>query len=55
MLLFASEKAISLLTKEKLIVTLSEYQGRRVDYKKAIPALLIVIGVVCAAAFICFY
>ena len=43
MLLFASEKAISLLTSEKLIVTLSEYQGRRVDYKKAIPALLIVI------------
>ncbi len=51
MLLFASEKAISLLTKEKLIVTLSEYQGRRVNYKKAIPALLIVIGVVSAAAF----
>ena len=51
MLLFASEKAISLLTSEKLIVTLSEYQGRRVDYKKAIPALLIVIGVVSAAAF----
>ncbi|TBW30307.1 SLC13 family permease [Gramella sp. KN1008] len=51
MLLFASEKAISLLTAEKLIVTLSEYQGRRVNYKKAIPALLIVIGVVSAAAF----
>ena len=51
MLLFASEKAISLLTQEKLIVTLSEYQGRRVNYKKAIPALLIVIGVVSAAAF----
>lgn len=51
MLLFASEKAISLLTAEKLIVTLSEYQGRSVDYKKAIPALLIVIGVVSAAAF----
>lgn len=51
MLLFASEKAIALLTAEKLIVTLSEYQGRRVNYKKAIPALLIVIGVVGAAAF----
>ncbi|MDX1544385.1 MAG: SLC13 family permease [Christiangramia sp.] len=51
MLLFASEKAISLLTSEKLIVTLSEYQGRRVNYKKAIPALLIVIGVISAAAF----
>ncbi|SDS11261.1 SLC13 family permease [Gramella sp. MAR_2010_147] len=51
MLLFASEKAISLLASEKLIVTLSEYQGKKVDYKKAIPALLIVIGVVSAAAF----
>ena len=51
MLLFASEKAVSLLTSEKLIVTLSEYQGRRVNYKKAIPAILIVIGVVSAAAF----
>lgn len=51
MLLFASEKAISLLTKNKLLVTLSEYQGKKVDYKKAIPALLIVIGVVAAAAF----
>ena len=51
MLIFASEKAISLLTSEKMIVTLSEYQGRSVDYKKAIPALLIVIGVVGAAAF----
>lgn len=51
MLLFASEKAISVLTSEKLIVPLSEYQGRRVNYKKAIPAILIVIGVVSAAAF----
>lgn len=51
MLLFASEKTISLLTADKLLVTLSEYQGKRVDYKKAIPALLIVAGVVAAAAF----
>ena len=51
MLLFASEKAISVLASEKMIVTLSEYQGRNVNYKKAIPALLIVIGVVAAAAF----
>ena len=51
MLLFASAKAISLLTSEKMIVTLSEYQGRNIDYKKAIPALLIVIGVIAAAAF----
>jgi len=51
MLIFASEKAISLLASEKMIVTLSEYQGRSVNYKKAIPALIIVVGVVAAAAF----
>lgn len=51
MLLFASEKTISLLTADKLLVTLSEYQGKTVDYKKAIPALLIVVGVIAAAAF----
>ncbi|MEE2770779.1 MAG: SLC13 family permease [Bacteroidota bacterium] len=50
MLLFASEKALNALTTDKLLVTLSEYQGKKVDYKKAIPALLIVIGVVSAAA-----
>lgn len=51
MLLFASEKALRLLTADKLVVVLSEYQGKRVNYKKAIPALLIVIGVISAAAF----
>ncbi len=51
MLLFASEKDLAMLTADKLIVTLSEYQGKRVNYKKAIPALLIVAGVICAAAF----
>ncbi len=51
MLLFASEKALALLTADKLVVVLSEYQGKKVNYKKAIPALLIVIGVISAAAF----
>ncbi len=51
MLLFASEKAIQELTSRKLVVSLSEYQGKKVDYKKAIPAVLITIGVVSAAAF----
>jgi len=50
MLLFASQKALQTLTADKLVVTLSEYQGKRIDYKKAIPALLIIIGVVSAAA-----
>jgi di/tricarboxylate transporter len=33
------------------VVTLSEYQNRNIDYRKAIPALLIITGVVAAAAF----
>ncbi|MFD1095044.1 SLC13 family permease [Salegentibacter chungangensis] len=51
MLLYASERAISTLNSRKLVVTLSEYQGKKLDYKKAIPALLITAGVVLAAAF----
>ena len=50
MLLYTSEKALSTLTQEKMVVVLSEYQGKKVDYKKAIPAMLIVIGVIMAAA-----
>lgn len=51
MLLYASERAISTLNARKLVVPLSEYQGKKLDYKKAIPALLITVGVVSAAAF----
>ncbi|HSP12879.1 MAG TPA: SLC13 family permease [Salegentibacter sp.] len=51
MLLFASTQAIQHLSSEKLVVSLSQYQGKTVDYKKAIPAILITMGVVAAAAF----
>lgn len=50
MLLYASESAIATLTSRKLVITLSEYKGKKIDYKKAIPALLITLGVVGAAA-----
>lgn len=50
-LLFASESAIASLTSSKLVVTLSEYKGRKLDYKRAIPALAITVGVIAAAAF----
>ncbi|WP_121667615.1 SLC13 family permease [Mesonia aquimarina] len=50
LLLFASEKSLQTLTSEKLIVTLSEYQERKLNLKKAIPALLILIGVILSAA-----
>ncbi len=51
MLLFASDSAIASLTSSKLVVTLSEYKGRKLDYKRAIPALAITVGVIAAAAF----
>lgn len=50
LLLFASEKAVNELTSKKLVVSLSEYQSRKINYKKAIPAVLITVGVVTAAA-----
>lgn len=50
LLLFASEKDINLLTSRKLVVTLSEYRSKKINYKKAIPALAITIGVVTVAA-----
>lgn len=50
LLLFASEKDINLLTSRKLVVALSEYQGKKFNYKKAIPTILITVGVIAAAA-----
>lgn len=50
LLLFSSEKSMNALTAEKMVVTLSEYQGRKLNLKKAIPALLILIGVIVSAA-----
>lgn len=50
LLLFASTKSLNALTAEKLMITLSEYQGTRFSLKRAIPTLLILIGVILAAA-----
>jgi di/tricarboxylate transporter len=44
LLLFAGKNDIANLTSQKMVVTLSKYKARTVDYKKAIPALLIAIG-----------
>lgn len=49
-LLFASERDINSLTSRKLVVSLSEYQGRKVNYKKAVPAIIITLGVIIVAA-----
>ncbi|WP_100613646.1 SLC13 family permease [Confluentibacter citreus] len=51
MLLVLGEKEdIKNLEDKKLVVTLSEYQKKKIDLKKAIPAVLIGIGVVLAAS-----
>ena len=50
LLLLASTKSLNALTAEKLMITLSEYQGAKFSLKRAIPTLLILIGVILAAA-----
>lgn len=50
LLLYATKKDLFQLTAKKLIVSHSKYKARKVDYKRAIPALLIAVGVVLAAA-----
>jgi len=50
LLLHATEDAIAGLTAERHVIVLSQYEPRKVDYRKAIPALLIAAGVVTAAA-----
>lgn len=50
LMIYASEDEISELVDTKLIIVLSEHQEKKVNYKKAIPALVIAVGVVTAAA-----
>ena len=50
LLVLGQKEDIKNLEAQKLVVTLSEYQKQRVELKKAIPAVLIGIGVVLAAS-----
>jgi di/tricarboxylate transporter len=50
LLLHATEDAITTLTTERHVIVLSQYDPPKVNYRKAIPALLIAAGVVTAAA-----
>lgn len=50
LLVLGKQESIDRLESQKLIVTLSEYDKKKTDYKKAIPAILIGIGVISAAA-----
>ncbi len=51
MLILATKEEIELLTSQHLVVSLSEHKKRRINFKKAIPALAIAAGVVLAATF----
>lgn len=50
LLVYSSEKDLTRLTAQNQAIVVSNYEKRRIDYKKAIPALLIAAGVVGAAA-----
>jgi di/tricarboxylate transporter len=50
LLLYAAKQDISNLVARKLIISHTKYKARKVDVKRAIPAVLIAIGVVAAAA-----
>lgn len=51
LLINGTKEEINELIKNKIVILLSELNVQKVNYKKAIPALLIAIGVVSAAAF----
>ena len=50
LLLYASSKSLNTLVTNKLVVPLSKYKAREFNLKKAIPTLLILIGVILAAS-----
>ncbi len=50
LLLYTSDESLKKLVSKKLVVTLSKYKAKKFDLKKAIPTLLILIGVILAAA-----
>lgn len=50
LLVYSTEKDIARLTAQHAVFMLSNYEKQQVNYKKAIPALLIAIGVIGAAS-----
>ncbi len=51
LLLLGRKENIDILETQKMIVTLTAYEEKKTNYKKAIPAIIIGIGVIAAAAF----
>lgn len=50
LLILGTEADMEVLVSQNLVVTLSEHKQGKTDYKKAIPALIIAVGVVLAAS-----
>lgn len=50
LLIYASREELNELLHQKIVIVLSEHKESKINYKKAIPALLIAVGVVTAAA-----
>ena len=50
LLVLGKQETIDRLESQRLIVTLSEYEKKSINYKKAVPAILIGIGVILVAA-----
>lgn len=50
MLLLGKKEGINNLESQKMVITLSEYEQKKTNYRKAIPALLIGVGVILVAA-----
>ncbi|MCC5930640.1 MAG: SLC13 family permease [Cyclobacteriaceae bacterium] len=50
LMIYATEDEISELVNKKVVIVLSEHQEKKVNYRKAIPALIIAVGVVSAVA-----
>ena len=50
LLVYCTKEGLEVLLEQKIVILLSEYKEIKINYKKAIPALIIAIGVVTAAA-----
>ncbi len=50
LLIYATKEEIHEILDQRILILLSEHEASKINYKKAIPALLIAIGVVMAAA-----
>lgn len=50
LLILGSKEELGILSSQGLIVTLSEHKSTKINFRKAIPAILIALGVVLAAA-----